>query len=285
MLDGTYFNGWCVLIAYTGEKVIHWQWCDREKTASWTALIARIPAPRYAVVDGNGPLTTVIETLWPDTRIQRCFFHIRQAGHRHLTRNPSLPANQELLRLYQALPRVDSRDQAAAWLAAFASWEAKWSRFLKHRTRAKDAGARPAHVRRGQSWWYTHLRTRRAYFFLSRIIAKGHLFTWLDAADEGIELARTTNALEGGINAGIKGLLRAHRGLSEGHARRGVDWFLFERSHQAGTGWSLVGPEHWAPPKRVRAPREEPIGPVEYGTGFSWEDGIGIQKGWGGRRG
>lgn len=43
MLDGTYFNGWCVLIAYTGEKVIHWQWCDREKTASWTALIARIP--------------------------------------------------------------------------------------------------------------------------------------------------------------------------------------------------------------------------------------------------
>ncbi|MFE3961289.1 IS256 family transposase, partial [Nocardia sp. NPDC059091] len=45
MLDGTYFNGWCVLIAHTGTHVIDWQWCDREKTASWTALLERIPAP------------------------------------------------------------------------------------------------------------------------------------------------------------------------------------------------------------------------------------------------
>ena len=34
MLDGTYFNRWCVLIAHTGTHVIDWQWCDREKLAS-----------------------------------------------------------------------------------------------------------------------------------------------------------------------------------------------------------------------------------------------------------
>src|SRR5699024_9550905 len=65
MLDGTYFNGWCVLIAYTGTHVIDWQWCDQEKNASWTALISRIPAPMVAIVDGNGPLTTTIQRLWP----------------------------------------------------------------------------------------------------------------------------------------------------------------------------------------------------------------------------
>ena len=56
MLDGTYFNGWCVLIAHTGTHVIDWQWCDREKLASWTALLTRIPPPDYAIIDGNGPL-------------------------------------------------------------------------------------------------------------------------------------------------------------------------------------------------------------------------------------
>ena len=35
MLDGTYFNGWCVLIAHTGTHVIDWQWCDRERGVKW----------------------------------------------------------------------------------------------------------------------------------------------------------------------------------------------------------------------------------------------------------
>ena len=50
MLDGTYFNGWCVLIAHTGTHVIDWQWCDREKLASWTALLARIPPPDLSLI-------------------------------------------------------------------------------------------------------------------------------------------------------------------------------------------------------------------------------------------
>lgn len=129
MLDGTYFNGWCVLIAHTGCHVIDWQWCDREKLASWTALLARIPAPAYAIVDGNGPLRKALKNCWPDTKIQRCFFHIRNAAHRHLTRTPKLPANQQLLALYKALSTVSSLDEAAAWTASFLSWEATWQTF------------------------------------------------------------------------------------------------------------------------------------------------------------
>ncbi|MCU4297616.1 hypothetical protein D3I60_11080 [Brevibacterium permense] len=57
MLDGTYFNGWCVLITHTETHVIDWQWCDRENTASWTALLTRIPAPTVAIIDGTPPST------------------------------------------------------------------------------------------------------------------------------------------------------------------------------------------------------------------------------------
>lgn len=60
MLDGAYFNGWCTLNAYTGEHVIDWQWCDREKTSP--GLIIRIPDPIAVIVDGNGALTATNQT-------------------------------------------------------------------------------------------------------------------------------------------------------------------------------------------------------------------------------
>src|SRR5699024_2945526 len=166
-LDCTASSGWCVLTADTGTHVVDWQWCDQEKNASWTALISRIPAPMVAIVDGNGPLTTTIQRLWPTTRIQRCHFHIRQAAHRYLTRRPVLPANKELLGLFKMLSKVTSIDEAARWKAAFTSWEAKWESFLKHRTQARPGTPRPAHVRPGQHWWYTHIRTRRAHKLLA----------------------------------------------------------------------------------------------------------------------
>ncbi|WP_131259988.1 hypothetical protein [Brevibacterium aurantiacum] len=97
-----------------------------------------------------------MKKLWPTTRILRCFFHIRQRGNTHLTRYPTLPAHKELLALYKALMDVRALDKAAAWTAAFASWEAKWQSFLKHRTYAEKSTIRPAHVSPNQQWWYTH---------------------------------------------------------------------------------------------------------------------------------
>ena len=287
MLDGTYFNGWCVLIAYTGEYVIDWQWCDREKIASWTALLCRIPAPTVAVIDGNGPLIATVQKLWPQSRIQRCYFHVRQAGHKHLTRHPRLPANRDLLNLYKALPKVTSLDEAAAWTAAFASWEATWEPFLKHRTYAASGAPRPAYARPGQKWWYTHIRTRRAGRLLAELIQDSHLFTWLELTESGLTVARATSALEGGPNKAIKDFLRAHRGLSIDHARRGIDWLLYLQTETPNDPWSFVTPGAWEPNRKHPVIVDSGSGRDEtnrlYGTGFSIEDGNGIQKGWGGR--
>lgn len=283
MLDGTYFNGWCVLIAHTGCHVIDWQWCDREKLASWTALLARIPAPAYAIVDGNGPLRKALKNCWPDTKIQRCFFHIRNAAHRHLTRTPKLPANQQLLALYKALSTVSSLDEAAAWTASFLSWEATWQTFLNHRTYAGKNTPRPAHANPNQKWWHTHIRTRRAHKLITGLLADNELFTWLDP-DAPKPVAATTNPLEGGPNKAIKDFLRHHRGLTADHARRGVDWLLYQHTEHPRDPWSFVTEAHWNPPRtRPQAPTDEPIGPAAYDTAVSYEDGIGIQQGWAGR--
>lgn len=283
MLDGTYFNGWCVLVAYTGSHVIAWQWCDREKHASWSALLQQIPAPDVAVVDGHKGLESALREHWPETKVQRCLFHIRQNIRTHLTLRPKLEAGKELLALAKALTHVTTLDEAASWTGEFASWEARWESFLKHRTYAKKNGVRPAHIGPGQLWWYTHLGLRRARGTLAAAIKAGHLFTWLTSAAAGQNIARTTSPLEGGINAGLKDLLRAHRGLSPDHAARAVDWYLYLRTELPQDPWSLVRPHHWQSQRKNPTRVDDPIGPVPYDTAFSADDGNGIQKGWGGR--
>jgi hypothetical protein len=282
-LDGTYFNGWCVLIASTRTHVIDWQFCDREKTASWTALIERLPAPDYAIIDGNGPLTTTITRHWPHTHIQRCLFHIRQDIHRHLTRQPTAEPNKELLALVKTISRVTDQDEAAAWTASFLEWEARHETFLKERTHAKPGTQRPAHVTATQKWWYTHQRTRRAHRLLAKLIKKQHLFTWIDAAADGAQIARATSVLEGAFNQPIKDMLRRHRGMTSQHAKTAVAWWLHHHTTKPADPFSFVRSHHWDPPKRSPSTPEERIGPAVYDTAFSPEDGNGIQQGWAGR--
>lgn len=138
-------------MAFTGRHVIAWQWCDREKHASWEALLQQLPAPAVAVVDGHKGLESTLREHWPETKIQRCPFHIRQNIRTHLTMRPKLDAGKELLALAKALTHVADLDQAAAWSGAFAFWEARWEGFLKHRAYARNTGhgprtpARPKH--------------------------------------------------------------------------------------------------------------------------------------------
>lgn len=154
---------------------------------------------------------------------------------------------------------------------------------MKHRTYAKNNGARPSHIGPSQTWWYTHLGLRRARGTLATVVKAGHLFTWLTSATEGQQIARTTSPLEGGINAGLKELLRHHRGLSEHHAIRAVDWYLYHHTEAPQDPWNLVKPHHWKPQKKAKPTATETGTPALYDTAFSYEDGNGIQQGWAGR--
>lgn len=286
MLDGTYFNGWCVLIAFTGTYVVDWQWCDQEKKTAWQELMGRLPAPRVAIVDGGTGLHAALGAKWPQTKVQRCYFHVFQAVRQHLTFAPRLPAGQELMALTKALMRVSDQDQARAWLSAYSQWEAKWDGFLKHRTYAKAGAERPSSVPASRTWWYTHIRLRKARGLYRSLIRHENLFVWLQPElkpVDGTKIHRTTSPLEGGPNKAIKELLRTHRGLPEDHARTAVNWLLNSLTENPADPWQLAREEHWDPPRKTRPPVNDLVGPATYDTAFSWEDGNGIQHGWGGR--
>src|SRR5699024_8695211 len=120
-----------------------------------------------------------------------------------------------------------------------------------------------------------------------RLIRSEHLFTWIDPrlTDLDHPLARTTSPLEGGPNKALKDLFRTHRGMPAEHARRAAEWLLNSLTRQPRTPFDLARPEHWNPPRS--RPAHTPIEPQrigpQFGASFSWEDGNGIQHGWGGR--
>lgn len=283
MIDGTYLQGWRLLIAYTGTHVTGWQWCDTEKQIAYQHLIHNLTPPRMVIIDGAPGLAAALHATWPNVPVQRCYFHIHHAIRRHLTWAPRLEAGRELLALTTALMRVHTLDEAAAWMGAYAKWESRWESFLKHRTYAGSHKTRPVGISDTHTWWYTHRDLRRARGLYRTLIRTNTLFTWLTLG-EPRQLPRTTSPLEGGPNKAVKDLLRAHRGLPEHHARRAVEWLLNSLSEFPHDPIALMKAEHWASPATVRTTTEEPLGP-RLGTSFSWDDGNGLQRGWAGRSG
>lgn len=279
MLDGTYFQDWCLLIAYTGTHVIAWQWCDEEKKAAWQALLQRLPAPDMVVIDGGTGLNAALAECWPHTPIQRCYFHIMHTTTRHLTRRPKLEAGQELRALVGALMKVTCLDEAAAWMSAYSSWEARWDEFLKHRTYADTDHERPTGTNARTQWWYTHRELRKCRSLLRGLIRRDELFTWLTI--DNAPAPRTTSPLEGGPNKAVKDLLRAHRAMPDHHARRAVERLLNSRAEHPHKTNDLINTSPSTPPL-TRPTRDEPVNP-QHGTDFTYEDGNHLRKGWAGR--
>ena len=286
MIDGTYFNGWCVLIAFNTTHVIDWQWCDREKHTAWAQLLARVPAPRLVIVDGGTGIHAALRETWAQTPVQRCYFHILQTVRRHTTYQPRTTPGREILALTRALMRVRTLEQASDWLSEYSQWEHRWDELLKQRSYPRVGAPRPTDVPLTRTWWYTHRRLRRVRGLFRSLIGHENLFTFLDPAltsATGHLLHRTTSPLEGGPNKAIKELLRTHRGMPEAHARTAVDWLLESATEHPRDPWEIARAQLAEPPQPAAPTPEEPVCPALYDLGFSWEDGNGIQHGWGGR--
>ncbi|KAB1642748.1 IS256 family transposase [Gulosibacter chungangensis] len=266
MLDGIYIGSWCLLIAITQEQqVLAWQWCARESKAAWQALLERIPAPTVVICDGGAGIHAALRRVWPDTRIQRCLFHVQMGIRRSLTLNPRTLVGRRLRQLSLDLSDVHTIDDAIVWQQHLDAWWQAHGPLTKERT----------YSRNGQ-WWYTHDRLRKAWNLLHNLNTKGHLFTHLEH-----HTARTTSALEGGINNGIRTALRAHRGMSEAHMKRAAEWFL--TLHEIPLEQALDFAKQQPANPEPTFVAEESIGPVFYDKGLDAAERLWLRQGWAGR--
>lgn len=268
LVDGIYIGSWCLLIAVTEDlQTLAWQWCARESRAAWHALLERIPAPTVVVCDGGAGIASALRDAWPTTRVQRCIFHVRMNLRRHLTLRPRTPAGQHLAQIGQALSQVTSIDDAIQWQKLLEVWWQAYGQLTKERTRYRDGTS-----------GYTHERLRKAWHLLYSLNRKRVLFTYLEHGS-----ARTTSPLEGGINNGIRSVLRNHRGMSEAHMKRAAEWFLTMREIPLERAHDLITAPPPEPKNENKAETEELSSSSLYDTALDPTEGLWLRTGWAGR--
>ncbi len=104
LIGGTWIAGWCLLIALSDTgRVLAWQWSGGESVAAWKALLEQIPAPGIHVSDGGTGIPTALKAVGPETKHQRCLFHVQLRVTRHLTRAPRTDAGRALRELVYRL--------------------------------------------------------------------------------------------------------------------------------------------------------------------------------------
>ena len=179
-----------VLIAVAGGHVIGWHVAKSEKAAAWQCLMARIAPPDVLVCDGGGGVLKAAKATWPDTRIQRCLFHV-QANILELTgRRPRLEAGRQLRRVALSLPRVGDAGGAAEWLVSYNRWEQDFASFLDEKSEYADGSVNDMHQRL--------VKARR---MIRRRIREGQLFTFLDEGLASVGPVPPTNNLIESWNA------------------------------------------------------------------------------------
>ena len=233
-----------------------------ESTAAWTALLERIPAPTVVVCDGGTGIISAVRQVWPEIRTQRCLFHDQMNVRRHLTLNPRTDAGRRLRTLSLELSKVKITEDAIGWRLKLEAWWQAHGHLTKERSTD------------GRATWFTHDRLRKAWLLLAKPTRDGHLFTYIDYGN-----ARTTSPLEGGINNGIRHVLRSHRGMTEPHMKRAAEWFLtlreipLDRAHKLIAGTPTVDPD-------ATTEDQDDVEPKSlYDTGLTADEGFWLRSG------
>lgn len=111
-------------------------------------------------------------------------------------------------------------EQSRAWVQRLFSWRITFRAFLSEMTRDSNGNLRS-----------THERLLKAYNSLVVLIKTTTLFTYLDDTLQfEIDCPSTNNAIEGGVNAQLRSLLRNHRGMSIERRIKAVFWWCYLHS-------------------------------------------------------
>jgi len=230
LMDGTRVANFICLITRTIEGVLAWRFSPWESSNEWERLIYKIPAPSVVVIDGQKGVLLAVARCWPETKIQRCHFHIWMNIRSKLTLHPKTEAGVELLAMARTLLKgIDSLEQRDKWIDDLYTFGERYEKLLKERTYG------PVHPGGRRRWWYTHRNLRSAYRQLIKLVEDKQLFTYLEVVVTDIDtgkpapIPRTTNFVEGGINSRLRDLLKLHRGLPPQRQIRLVDWYLHTR--------------------------------------------------------
>lgn len=136
--DGTYFhkNGCLIsLMDAKKQKIISNIYAEKEGFKSVYPWFKKLKEqglnPRYIAMDGEQSVIRAIKLVWPETRIQRCLYHIQREGMRWLRTYPKTPAGKELRKLLCTLCAIKSVKERDIFINNYKNWANKYREFVK----------------------------------------------------------------------------------------------------------------------------------------------------------
>lgn len=185
-------NSLCALIAVTEENKIFWQFAESECYGTWYGCLARFDPPEVIIADGQKGISSFVKRYWPNTKFQRCHFHMVSLVIHYLSRNPKEEAGEKILELMYQLKKVKTPGDRDRWILLYRIWEKQFEKIFNEKN---DSGN------------YKYKKLRSVRFILRKAIP--NLFTYIDY----MGCPNTTNLVEGWVNTAIAERLRWHRGL------------------------------------------------------------------------
>lgn len=214
-----------VAILRTRDFVVSWRFGQRENSDLWINVFNSIPRPYGVVCDGQTGIYKALRSVWPEIVIQRCMVHIKRNIRTKLTMHPQSEAGRDLAWLVAQMFKVDSLTTMTQFIAVFDCLYTYHVDFITEKTYYTD------NLTGRTRWWYKHRKVRSAFRQIEKLIYDDELFAYITHPE--LNLPKTTNSLEGGINARLDELLYRHRGMTPMHQRRLVDWYLDSRTEQS----------------------------------------------------
>jgi transposase-like protein len=176
----------------------------REAYPWFMSLKQRGLNPKYITSDGERSILRAMRLVWPDTKLQRCLYHLQHEGMRWLRTYPKTEAGKVLRGILSKLSKIKTIEQRDVFICRYDSWIKEYKDFLislpKTTVASKDL--------------------KRTMVLINNALPD--MFHYLE--DEYVPA--TTNALEG-FHSRLKADYRRHRGLSKEHRIQYISWYCY----------------------------------------------------------
>lgn len=216
LIDGTYFsNGICLVLYYDSDLqyVQLFRTTNKEKYKEIKEdleNLKKLGVQVYSVTsDGHTAILKAVKKVYPNAIIQRCVVHVKRQARSWLGQHPKLEISRELLQISNQITRLDTLEQANAWLVNFYKWHGKNKPFINEQSISEETGR----------MWYTHKNLHAACSHIINAIP--HLFSYINDK----EIPKTTNELEGYFTH-LKEKLTLHRGLRLEKKKFFIKWYI-----------------------------------------------------------
>jgi len=158
--------------------------------------------PAYIAMDGEQSVLRAIKTVWPQTKIQRCLYHIQHEGMRWLRTYPKTEAGKDLRRLLSTLCAIRTAKERDTFIVSYENWLTKYKDFIKSLPTANIA--------------FKDLK--RTIVLINNALP--NMFHYLKESN----IPSTTNVLES-FYSRLKADYRRHRGLTQKHKIYYLKWY------------------------------------------------------------